>query len=54
MNKSIILLFLIFIVGCDYMMPTVQKSITEKKQLEELQRQNDILERIAVALENKN
>ena len=39
--------------GCDVLTPNVSKAQTEKKQLVESTRQNDLLERIAVALEKK-
>lgn len=53
MRIMIIVGLLTLFVGCDFIMPSVEKSKTEKKQLAELQRQNSILERIAVAIEEK-
>jgi len=43
----------LLIGGCDYIMPRVEKSKTEKKQLQQLIRQNEILERIATAIEGR-
>ena len=57
MNKAITILVLIssllVVSGCDnpVLFPETSKAITEKKQHTELQKQNELYERIAVALE---
>lgn len=54
------LLFIFCVVSCKYVAPSVSKAGTEIEQLEELKKQNKLLEqqnviltRIAVTLENK-
>lgn len=47
---------LVFYLGCSnpYVNPQTSKAISEARQIELLKEQNKLLERIAVAIENKN
>ncbi len=58
MDKMLALILLlvaaILVGGCDYLMPTVEKSKTEKRQLEQLELQTEALVRIADALERRD
>ena len=54
MKYIIVVLMLVALCGCDVIAPNVSKAKTEKRQHEQLVKQNEILERIAVALEETN
>lgn len=45
------LMLMIALSSCDYIAPDTSKAISEKQQLEEMQKQTAIMERQAVALE---
>ena len=55
--KKLLFIGLLFLSGCsvgdsmDWLAPDVSKSITEKEQKKELEKQNQLLERQTVALE---
>lgn len=46
----IVLGLIITLSGCEFLLPSTSKAITEKQQLEELQKQNSILIDIANSL----
>lgn len=51
----IVLMFaIVFSCSNPYVNPNTSKAISEEKQIELLKEQNKLLERIAVAIENKN
>lgn len=55
---ALLMLVLIFAIICScsnpYVNPQTSKAISEARQIELLKEQNKLLERIAVAIENKN
>ena len=53
MRLLLAMLLAVGLMGCDVVAPNVSKAITERQQLEELKQQNELLERIANALENR-
>lgn len=54
----LLMLVLIFAIICScsnpYINPNTSKAISEQKQIQLLEQQNKLLERIAIAIENKN
>lgn len=55
--KTIFLALALLLSSCEFVAPDVSKARTENRQYDELKKQNEILERIAKALEkmaNKN
>jgi len=55
--KKLLFICLLFLSGCsagdsmDWLAPDVSKSITEKEQKKELEKQNQLIERQTIALE---